>query len=98
MMSVCQGREIQPVHRIYVPNSLGSFYMMMCQFIGYTKYGDEGKVMGMAPLGQDTYRDVFEEMIAFDQGQIKLSPKYFLPFGTNQGMTIDAKGQMVVRR
>jgi carbamoyltransferase len=98
MMSACQGRDIQPVHRIYVPNSLGSFYMMICQFIGYTKYGDEGKVMGMAPLGQDTYRDAFAEMIAFDKGQIKLSPKYFLPFGTNQGMTIDAKGQMVVRR
>jgi len=28
---------------------------MICEFIGYKKYGDEGKVMGLAPYGKDTY-------------------------------------------
>ncbi len=27
---------------------------MICEFIGYKKYGDEGKVMGLAPYGKDT--------------------------------------------
>ena len=30
---------------------------MICEFIGYTQYGDEGKVMGLAPYGRDTYCD-----------------------------------------
>ncbi len=98
MMSECSGREIQPVHRIYVPNSLGSFYTMVCQFIGYARYGDEGKVMGLAPLGRDTYRDSFVEMVNFEDGQIRLNPDYFLPFGRSQGMTIDDNGQVVLAR
>ena len=98
MMSRCEGDEITPVHRIYVPNSLGSFYTMICQFIGYTRYGDEGKVMGLAPLGKDTYRDTFRDMIAFEKGQIKLNPKFFLPFGKNQGMKINEDGTTTLAR
>lgn len=98
MMSECSGREIRPVHRIYVPNSLGSLYTMICQFIGYTKYGDEGKVMGLAPLGKGAYQDEFQEMIQFNRGKISLNAKYFRPFGANQGMRIDGQGQMVLSR
>ncbi len=98
MMSECKGREIKPVHRIYVPNSIGSFYTMICQFIGYTKYGDEGKVMGLAPLGKDTYREEFLEMVSFKDGKIKLNSKYFLPFGKDQGMKMNDEGQMMLNR
>ena len=52
MMSECVGDEIIVKKRIFLPASLGSFYMMVCEFIGYDRYGDEGKVMGLAPLGQ----------------------------------------------
>lgn len=98
MISACRGREVRPIHRIYVPDSLGSLYTMICQFIGYVKYGDEGKVMGLAPLGRDRYGDVFREMIDFRDGQLRLNPAYFLPFGSDQGMTISADGQMALRR
>jgi carbamoyltransferase len=98
MFSECRGREIKPVHRIYVPNSLGSFYSMICQFIGYKKYGDEGKVMGLAALGEDSYGDTFQEMISYRDGQIKLNPKYFLPFGHDQGVSLNSMGEMITRR
>lgn len=98
MMSRCEGNTITPVHRIYVPNSLGSFYTMICQFIGYNRYGDEGKVMGLAPLGKDTYTDTFRDMIAFEKGQIKLNAKYFLPFGKNQGMKVNEDGTTTLAR
>jgi carbamoyltransferase len=98
MISACKGREIRPLHRIYVPDSLGSLYTMICQFIGYAKYGDEGKVMGLAPLGRDRYGDVFREMIDFRDGELRLNPDYFLPFGSDQGMTISADGEMALRR
>jgi carbamoyltransferase len=98
MMSACEGNEIKPIHRIYVPNSLGSFYTMICQFIGFKKYGDEGKVMDLAAFGKDTYSDIFQEMIDFKNGHIVLNPKYFLPFGHNQGLRIDSNGQMLTTR
>jgi carbamoyltransferase len=71
---------------------------MICSFIGYDRYGDEGKVMGLAPLGRDRYRDVLSEMIVCTPEGFRLNPDYFMPFGSNQGLTINAKGEMVIER
>jgi carbamoyltransferase len=38
---------------ITFPHSLGFFYTAIAQWLGFQKYGDEGKVMGLAPYGQD---------------------------------------------
>jgi carbamoyltransferase len=98
MMSVCDGAAIRPLHRIFVPQSLGSFYTMICSFVGYDRYGDEGKVMGLAPLGKDTYRETFEEIIRPEPDGFRLNPDFFVPFGSNQGMSINEQGEMVVDR
>lgn len=98
IMADCQGTDINVKRRIYVPNSLGSLYVMICEFIGYNKYGDEGKVMGLAPLGKDTYHDDFQKMIKLTKEGFRLNPEYFLPFGSNQGMSISPDGEMVVHR
>jgi carbamoyltransferase len=98
MMSRCEGTEIHPLHRIFVPQSLGSFYTMICSFIGYDRYGDEGKVMGLAPLGKDTYREMFEEIIHLTPDGFRLNPDFFMPFGSNQGVIINEKGEMEVER
>ena len=58
MMARCEGNEIEVLERVYLPHSLGSFYTMICEFIGYKKYGDEGKVMGLAPYGEAVYKQV----------------------------------------
>ncbi len=98
LMSECVGNEIRPVKKIYVPNSLGTLYTTVCQFIGFGKYGDEGKVMGLAPLGADRYNDFFDGIARFDDKGFTLNPEYFLPFGANQGMEIDSDGEMQVHR
>jgi carbamoyltransferase len=98
MLSECEGDDICVKHRVYVPQSLGSLYTMICEFIGYRKYGDEGKVMGLAPLGKDTYAEYFEDMLDLTEDGIRLNVKYFVPFGSNPGMSIDEKGQMIVHR
>lgn len=98
LFSECRGAEIKPLKRIYVPHSLGSLYIMVCEFIGYNQYGDEGKVMGLAPLGKDTYHDIFKEMIELTPDGFTLNPKYFVPFGDNQGVQIDDEGTMNLAR
>ncbi len=98
MLSECVGDEIKPLKKIFVPHSLGTLYTAVCQFIGYPKYGDEGKVMGLAPLGTDRYHDFFENMLKKTADGFELNPDYFLPFGANQGMEINEAGQMVVHR
>ncbi len=98
LMSECVGDEIRPLKRVFVPHSLGTLYTAVCQFIGYPKYGDEGKVMGLAPLGEDTYADFFEGVLSPAKKGFELNPEYFLPFGANQGMEISDGGEMIVHR
>lgn len=98
MMSRCEGDKITPVHRIHVPHSLGSLYTTVCQFIGYGKYGDEGKVMGLAPLGRDSYGDFIEQLVRLTDEGFELTPEFFLPFGSDPGEDLDESGQMVLRR
>jgi len=92
MMARCEGNEIEVLDRVFLPHSLGSFYTMICEFIGYKKYGDEGKVMGLAPYGKPTYCDEVRKIIASRNGGYELDLGYFKPLGSNQGMQIQADG------
>jgi carbamoyltransferase len=98
MMADCSGGDIDIKRRIFLPHSLGSVYMMICEFIGYGKYGDEGKVMGLAPLGQNTYKEIFDDMVELTDDGLRLNQKYFMPLGSNAGMSITADGEMVIHR
>ena len=98
MMADCKGSEIDVKKKIYVPHSLGNVYMMICEFIGYGRYGDEGKVMGLAPLGEDTYKEHFDDMIELTADGMRVNPKYFMPFGSNPGMSITEDGEMIIHR
>ena len=72
MMARCEGNEIEVLDRVFLPHSLGSFYTMICEFIGYKKYGDEGKVMGLAPYGKDTYCEQIREIVGLKNGGFQL--------------------------
>jgi carbamoyltransferase len=98
MMSECEGNRITPKRRIFVPHSLGSLYTMICEFIGYKKYGDEGKVMGLAPLGKDTFRDTFDRMLRPTKEGFTLDMDYLLPLGSSQGVFITENGEMGLHR
>jgi carbamoyltransferase len=98
MLARCQGDDIEVLKRVYVPHSLGSLYTMICQFIGYDGYGDEGKVMGLAPYGKDTFREQFDEMVCLEPDGFTLNPRYFMPFGSNQGLSVDESGAMTLSR
>jgi carbamoyltransferase len=98
MMARCEGNEIEVLERVFLPHSLGSFYTMICEFIGYNKYGDEGKVMGLAPYGKDTYCEQIREIIRPKDGSFELDLDYFMPLGSNQGMEVLPDGTVRLAR
>jgi carbamoyltransferase len=98
MMARCEGNEIEVLDRVYLPHSLGSFYTMICEFIGYKKYGDEGKVMGLAPYGKDTYCEQVRDIIHLKNGNFQLNLDYFKPLGSNQGMQVLPDGTVRLAR
>ncbi len=57
------GVDISLDDRVYFPHSLGIFYMAITQFIGFNNWGDEYKVMGLAPYGRPTYLEQMRQII-----------------------------------
>ncbi len=98
MMARCEGREIEVLDRVFLPHSLGSLYTMICEFIGYSQYGDEGKVMGLAPYGKDAYCDEIRNMVSPKSGGFQLDLNYFKPLGSNQGMQVLPDGTVKLAR
>lgn len=98
MMARCEGNRIEILDRVFLPHSLGSFYTMICEFIGYKKYGDEGKVMGLAPYGKETYVKEISKIVALKNGTFQLNLSYFKPLGSNQGMQVLSDGTVRLAR
>ena len=98
MTARCEGTEIEVLDRVYLPHSLGSFYTMICDFIGYRKYGDEGKVMGLAPYGKDTHCEQVKRLVPTRSGSFRLDLDYFQSLGSNQGMQIKEDGSVELAR
>lgn len=73
-----QGHEINIDGRVHFPHSLGIFYTVITQFIGFPHYGDEYKVMGLAPYGEPKYLSPMREIVQIQKnGTFKLNLKYF---------------------
>jgi len=98
MMARCEGNQIEVLDRVFLPDSLGSFYTMICEFIGYQQYGDEGKVMGLAPYGTETFCERLEEIIGLKNGSFNVDISFFKPLGSNQGMQVLADGTVQLAR
>lgn len=72
------GSNIKVENRVCYPHSLGAFYQAITQFIGFPNYGDEYKVMGLAPYGEPIYLDKMRELVSLQQdGSYRLNLKYF---------------------
>ena len=71
-----EGNEITVKKRVYFPHSLGIFYQSMTQWLGFPKYGDEYKVMGLAPYGKPIHLDKMRQIV-------KLKPDGSFDLGLN---------------
>lgn len=78
MSARCEGTTITPLGKVTLPDSLGFFYTAICQFIGFDRFGEEYKVMGLAPYGEDKYADAMKRLVELtDDGWFRLGKGYF---------------------
>lgn len=95
MAARCEGTQIEPLHRVYLPHSLGFFYTALCQFIGFDDFGEEYKVMGLNAYGEDEYADVMKRLVLTDeQNWFKLAPGYFGMHEGGESGALDATGRL----
>jgi len=73
-----RGQQVQVEDRVYFPHSLGIFYSAMTQWLGFPHYGDEYKVMGLAPYGKPEFmREMREIVHVKSDGAYELNLKFF---------------------
>ncbi len=76
--------------RVYFPHSLGIFYSAITQHIGFPYYGDEYKVMGLAPYGETKYMKEMRDIVKVQtDGSFELNLKYFRHHRENVHYTWD---------
>ena len=86
------GREngLEVLGSISFPHSLGNFYTMITQWLGFPKYGDEGKVMGLAPYGQPVFLDEMRAIVRLQRdGTFELDLDYLAHGAEGATMTWD---------
>ncbi|HEY1924612.1 MAG TPA: carbamoyltransferase [Candidatus Acidoferrum sp.] len=83
------------------PHSLGLYYSAITQYLGFLKFGDEYKVMGLAAYGQPESLDVFRDIVRFDPNSrangFELGLDYFIHHRTGPEMSWAAADQTPVQ-
>ena len=88
MWGVGDGNRMRVMGSIAFPHSLGIYYTALTQYLGFWKYGDEYKVMGLAAYGEPEYLDDFRLILRVDSGVgYALDLRYFTHHRTGPSMT-----------
>jgi carbamoyltransferase len=91
MWGTGKGNRLHVMDEINFPHSLGIFYNALTQWLGFPKYGDEGKVMGLAPYGQPRYMDAMRQIVRVQRdGTFELDLDYFVHHA--EGATMSWRG------
>ena len=90
MWAIGEGNSIGVLGQVEYPHSTGIVYTATTQFLGFPHYGDEGKVMGLAPYGEPRFIEQFRQIIRTEErGQFRLNLDYFRHHAEGVEMTWD---------
>ena len=77
MTAHAKGNDWKEFDRVWFPHSIGFMYTAVTMYLGFPYYGDEYKVMGLAPYGEPEYADVFRDIIRPKGDVFDLNLDYF---------------------
>lgn len=88
MWGVGEGNSIDVLGQVEYPHSVGTLYTATTQYLGFPYYGDEGKIMGLAPYGKPRFIEEFRDIIRTEEnGQFRLNLDYFCHHTQGDAMT-----------
>ena len=87
-MAVGHRNQLDVIEKVFFPHSLGILYTAITQFSGFHGYGDEFKVMGLAPYGKPTHVEEIRQLVKLlDGGRFELDLRYFRHW--NEGVEME---------
>ena len=91
MWGVGYGNRMNIEDAIAFPHSLGLYYTAVTQYLGFLKFGDEYKVMGLAAYGEPEQLPAFRDILRFNANGngngFRLGLDYFLHHRTGPEMS-----------
>jgi carbamoyltransferase len=91
MWGIAEGSRMNIQGSVAFPHSLGLFYSAVTQFLGFLKFGDEYKVMGLGAYGSPDRLEDFRKIVLFDENSrgngFELGLDYFTHHRTGPEMT-----------
>jgi carbamoyltransferase len=86
-----RGNRMEIAGAITFPHSLGLYYTAVTQYLGFLKFGDEYKVMGLAAYGEPERLEAFRDIVRFDTNGngngFRLGLEYFVHHRTGPEMS-----------
>ena len=87
MWGVGKGNQIEVRGSVSFPHSLGIFYTAFTQFLGFPKYGDEYKMMGLSAYGEPRFAEKVRRVVRTEEDQCRLDLDYFTHHNKGVEMT-----------
>jgi carbamoyltransferase len=89
MWGTAEGSRIRVMGEVAFPHSLGAYYTAFTQYLGFPKYGDEYKVMGLASYGEPEYLETLRDVVRGegDGLRFRLNLDYFRHHREGASMT-----------
>lgn len=82
-----EGSRMKIDGAIAFPHSLGLFYSAVTQYLGFLKFGDEYKVMGLAAYGEAEQLNAFRDIVRSNGSGFRLGLDYFTHHRTGPEMS-----------
>jgi carbamoyltransferase len=76
MWGIGRGNRIEVKGAVHFPHSLGLFYTAFTQFLGFPKYGDEYKMMGLSAYGEPRFARQVRDVVKTEGDQCRLNLDY----------------------
>ena len=87
MWGLGKANQIDVRGSVSFPHSLGIFYTAFTQFLGFAKYGDEYKMMGLSAYGEPRFAEQVRRVVRTEGDQCRLNLDYFTHHSKGVEMT-----------
>jgi carbamoyltransferase len=77
MWATARGSRMSVLGEVNFPHSLGWFYLGFTQYLGFRKYGEEYKVMGLSAYGEPEFLERLRDVVRIDGMEYRLNMRYF---------------------
>ena len=77
VIAKCDYKKIEIIKKTFFPHSLGLLYEAFTQFIGFKKYGEEYKMMGLSCYGKPVYFDLIKKNLFKNYDKNELNLQFF---------------------